>query len=240
MQYPRVVATAAVAVIAIAVGAAILPEPLGPAPVVVELFTSQGCSSCPPAEALLSQLRGRRGVIPLAFHVDYWDHYGWRDPFSSRLWSQRQFIYVHAMHLNSGFTPQAVVNGSAQVVGSNQSGLERAIEEASHRPVVGSVSVDASRKADTIVANVRANAPQPYDILLAVFENEATTNIGAGENAGRTQSDTAIVRTLQRVMPGTVTLHVDPAWKDLGVAVFLQNRETLEIGNAALSAAPAR
>src|SRR5437764_14523810 len=92
-----------------------LAQRLGPAPVVVELFTSQGCSSCPPADQLVSEiahdasLRGR--VIPLTFHVDYWDRLGWRDPFSSAEWSRRQYAYVHALHVNSAYTPQIVVGG---------------------------------------------------------------------------------------------------------------------------------
>src|SRR6476646_10282347 len=99
--------------------------------VVVELFTSQGCSSCPPADELLGRiardpsLRGR--VIPLAFHVDYWDHLGWRDPFSSPEWSQRQLDYVRAMHLSGAYTPQAVVGGAREFVGSNESQLFSAI-----------------------------------------------------------------------------------------------------------------
>ena len=92
------------------------PPKLGPAPAVVELFTSQGCSSCPPADALIHDIandpamRGR--VIPLAFHVDYWDSLGWRDPFSSVDWTQRQTRYARTMRLSSAYTPQAVVNGS--------------------------------------------------------------------------------------------------------------------------------
>src|SRR3954454_13978052 len=95
---------------------------LGPNPVVVELFTSQGCSSCPPADALIHDIttdpamRGR--VIPLAFHVDYWDSLGWRDPFSSAEWTQRQARYARTMRLSSAYTPQAVVNGSRKFVGS--------------------------------------------------------------------------------------------------------------------------
>src|SRR5216117_2013020 len=92
-----------------------LAQRLGPAPVVVELFTSQGCFSCPPADHIVSDiahdqsLLGR--VIPLTFHVDYWDRLGWRDPFSSPEWSRRQYVYVRALRANSAYTPQVVVGG---------------------------------------------------------------------------------------------------------------------------------
>src|SRR5262245_4669569 len=94
---------------------------VGQEPVVLELYTSQGCSSCPPADALLSELAREREVpvIALAYHVDYWNRLGWRDPFSSRDWSARQGQYVRVMKLDSAYTPQLVINGSRQVVGSN-------------------------------------------------------------------------------------------------------------------------
>lgn len=201
--------------------------------VVVELFTSQGCSSCPPADALLSQLRKHPHVIALAFHVDYWDHLGWRDPFSSRQWTQRQMMYVSSMHLQSAFTPQAVVDGAVQLVGSDKTALEAAIANASRRGAVGHVSVGASRNGNIVTARVRADAPAGYDAVLALFQNGVSTKIAAGENSGVTQTDDAIVRHVRRVSTGSVTLPVDPSWKDIGVAVFLQNRETLAIGDAA-------
>lgn len=212
-------------------------KPLGPAPVVVELFTSQGCSSCPPAEALFREiahdpsLRGK--VIPLAFHVDYWDRLGWRDPFSSADWTRRQQFYTRALRLDSAYTPQAVVNGSRQLVGSSSSGLRTAIDEASRRAVSGRVGIEASRTGATVTANVHADAPPGTDVMLALFENDVTTRIGAGENSGLTETEDAIVRRLLRVGNGTVTLPIDPSWKHLGVAVFLQDHNTLQIRNAA-------
>ena len=202
--------------------------------VVVELFTSQGCSSCPPADELISELRNTRGVVPLAFHVDYWDRLGWKDPFSSKLWTQRQMMYVGSMKLNSAYTPQAVVNGAKQLVGSSRGALMAAVVEASKQPAVGTVSVQATRTLNAVNAMVQASAPEGYDIVLALFQNRVTTNIRSGENAGRVETVDAVVRRLQRVTNGTVTLPVEASWRDLGVAVFLQNRETLEIRNAAV------
>src|SRR5687767_13376254 len=138
----------------------------GDQPVVVELFTSQGCSSCPPADALLRRiasdpdLRGR--VIPLAFHVDYWNHLGWRDPFSQRAWSQRQGDYIRAMKLESAYTPQIVINGKREMVGSSSGAVYRAIEEESRRAADGRVTL--TRDGRDVV--VRAESPRAnVDVL---------------------------------------------------------------------------
>ncbi|HKB80807.1 MAG TPA: DUF1223 domain-containing protein [Thermoanaerobaculia bacterium] len=205
------------------------------AAVVVELFTSQGCSSCPPAERLLSELaKHPANVIALSFHVDYWDQLGWRDPFSSRAWTQRQMLYVRSMRLNSAYTPQMVVDGKWQFVGSDDAALRRGVTEASRRAPAGSVSVQATRAPAAITATVQADAPPDADLVLVVFENGVTVHIAAGENEGLTQTNDAIVRTLMPVSPGTVTIPVDPSWKHLGVAVLLQDRKTHEIVNAAV------
>ena len=229
----RVLAAVIIAVIAVAVSATMMPKPLGPTPVIVELFTSQGCSSCPPADELISQLRKERGVIPLAFHVDYWDGLGWKDAFSSRQWTQRQMLYVRAMHLNSAYTPQAIVNGSVQLVGSSKGAMLNAIGAASQRPAVGKIAVNARREGNSIIADVQTEAPPEYDAFIAVFQNRASTEIEAGENGGRHVVEDAIVRRLQRASNGGVSLTVAPSWREVGVVVFLQNRETMEIRNAA-------
>ncbi|HEY6895451.1 MAG TPA: DUF1223 domain-containing protein [Rhodanobacteraceae bacterium] len=200
------------------------------AAVVVELFTSQGCSSCPPADALISQIeQTRRDVIPLAFHVDYWDNAFWHDPFSSHQWTIRQMMYVHAFGLNGAYTPQAIVAGSKQFVGSNAAAMNAAIRDAKS---FGSVSVEAKREANSIAATIKADAPPDTDIVLAVFENGVATQIKGGENMGRRATDDAVVRRIMRVRSGAVTIPVDPSWKNLGVAVFLQNEKTLAIGAA--------
>lgn len=206
---------------------------LGPTPVLVELFTSQGCSSCPPADELLrkiardEKLRGK--VIPLSFHVDYWNSLGWRDRFSSRDWSQRQGEYVRAMKLNSAYTPQVVVNGTREMVGSSSGAVYRAIEEESRRKPEGKISLLIDG-ADVIV---RAQAPRAdVELLVVAFENGATTNVKSGENAGRTISNDAIVRKLVRAgtvrgeIEQRVPLELGPR---MGVAAFLQDRATKRI-----------
>jgi hypothetical protein len=215
---------------------------LGPTPVVVELFTSQGCSSCPPADQIVSDLahddalRGR--VIPLTFHVDYWDRLGWRDPFSSAEWSRRQYTYVQALRANAAYTPQVVVGGARQFVGSNRAALEETLVALSHRKTMGSVSLTTTRSGAK--ATIHVNAKGSGNLLLAVFDNSAATSVRAGENLGRTIPNDATVRRLVRVgtltggvLDRQITLDVDPSWHEPGVAAFLQDEQTLAIGAAA-------
>jgi hypothetical protein len=219
-----------------------LAQRLGPAPVIVELFTSQGCSSCPPADQLVSEIAHDTSltghVIPLTFHVDYWDRLGWRDPFSSPEWSRRQYAYVRALRGNSAYTPQVVVGGSRQFVGSNRPALEETLVTLSHRKPAGDVQVTTTRHGTK--ATVHVNARGTGDLVLAVFDNSAPTPVRAGENGGRTIPNDATVRRLVRVgsLSGTVldrliTIDVDPSWHEPGVAAFLQDAETLAIGPAA-------
>jgi hypothetical protein len=240
MFRPRLaVAVAAIAIIAALTlrmhGAA--PK-LGPSPVIVELFTSQGCSSCPPADALIHDiandpaLRGR--VIPLAFHVDYWDSLGWRDPFSSKEWTQRQALYARTMRLSSAYTPQAVVNGTREFVGSNRSALSAALEKGSNEKLRADVTLAARREANSLIATIRGTVPANDDLMLAIVEDGVTTKVEHGENAGRALTNDAIVRRLVRVTgQTTVTVPVEPAWRNLSAAVFVQDRTTLAIGAAA-------
>lgn len=216
------------------------PPKLGPAPVVVELFTSQGCSSCPPADALIHDIandpamRGR--VIPLSFHVDYWDSLGWRDPFSSADWTKRQALYARAMHLSSAYTPQAVINGTREFVGSNRAAMSAALEKASNEKPRTEIALSARREGNSLVANIHATVPANDDLMLAIVEDGVTTKIKHGENAGRTITNDAIVRKLIRVTGRTtVTVPLDSAWHNVGAAAFVQDRATLAIGAAAFA-----
>src|SRR3954469_9038648 len=157
------------------------PPKLGPSPVIVELFTSQGCSSCPPADALIHDIasdpamRGR--VIPLAFHVDYWDSLGWRDPFSSTDWTQRQARYARTMRISSAYTPQAVINGSREFVGSNRAAMSAALEKASNEKPRVDITLTSRREGNSLIANIHANVAANDDLLLAIVENGVTTKI---------------------------------------------------------------
>lgn len=235
--------TAVLAAGAVAVQLARADEPfasrLGTTPVIVELFTSQGCSSCPPADELMTRishdesLKGK--VIPVVFHVDYWDDGGWRDPFASHAWTQRQATYVQKLHAKDSYTPQAIVSGRKELVGSNGPALQSAIIEASHAQPGGTITLDAKRDGKSIVADVSGSGGPSNDIVVAVVEYDIPTNVGAGENKGRTIVNDAIVRSLQRVKPGHVKLNADPSWQHLAVVAFLQDRDTLAITNATVT-----
>src|SRR6266404_113289 len=122
----------------------VLPAQAGERPIVVELFTSEGCSSCPPADALLAELASRPDVLTLSFHVDYWDRLGWKDPFSSREANERQNRYATLLDLATVYTPQVVVDGRWQAVGSDRADVERALDRArrDRREVPVTLAVD--------------------------------------------------------------------------------------------------
>lgn len=162
-----------------------------PKPVVLELFTSQGCSSCPPADALLGQLSRRPDVIALAWHVDYWDRLGWRDRFASRAATTRQKAYAHRLG-SDVFTPALVVDGSKVVVGSQRAAVEAAIEAASVLPV----AVTLSRSEDATVVEVGA-APGPVLAQRFIYDPEQATDVGAGENDGARLREFRIVREVE-------------------------------------------
>src|ERR1700722_13811624 len=160
-------------------------------PAVVELFTSQGCSSCPPADRVLGDLSTIPNVTALAFHVDYWDNIGWRDPFSIPNAVERQHRYVQALNLSSAFTPQAVINGQSSFVGSDKARILNAVAEATNDAVP--VSLEVSDGVLTV------NLPErqlrtAYTVFVAAYLPQASTPVGRGENSGRTLQEFNIVR----------------------------------------------
>jgi hypothetical protein len=184
------VATVAIATVAKA-GPVQANEPRA-APVVVELFTSQGCSSCPPADAFLTDLaRQRRDVLPLAFHVTYWDYLGWKDPYSFDAATARQRAYARFLGQDGVYTPQMVVDGATEFVGSSRSrGLE-AIAGAARKPV----TVGLTREGANLLVTI-GDGPGHGQVLLVGFDPVHETRIGRGENGGRTLTESNIVRSL--------------------------------------------
>ncbi|MCE4223017.1 DUF1223 domain-containing protein [Methylobacterium sp. C25] len=203
-------------------------------PVVVELFTSQGCSSCPPADEHLRQLaQGRRDVLPLAFHVTYWNRLGWRDPFSLEAATERQADYGSRLGETS-FTPQAVIDGQTSVVGSRRGEVEAAITSARSQARTA-VPLTISRSGAGV--NIAVGAGQGEGRLLLVgFDREHTTAIGRGENSGRRLTEANIVRSLREIgrwKGSAVTLaEAAPAGED--AALILQAADGRILGAARL------
>jgi hypothetical protein len=166
-------------------------------PIVVELFTSQGCSSCPPADALLGELARRRDVLPLAFHVDYWDRLGWKDPYSSAAATQRQRAYAQQLHTAHVYTPQMVVDGRIDVVGSYRDQVLRAIDQAQDAAVA--VPVECAVAGDGVGVRVAGGRPElrRATLWLIGFDRHRVTQVGAGENGGRALAEWHIVRGLE-------------------------------------------
>jgi hypothetical protein len=215
--------------------------------VVVELFTSEGCSSCPPADALLSQLSKQRNavrgidLILLEEHVEYWNGQGWRDRFSAPAYTQRQYDYVHQLRLETPYTPQVVVDGHGQASGGNAGALNRLIAESSQASKSAKVTLEPIAP-DKWKVTVADPGDRELKVLLAVTEDNLETKVGGGENGGRTLTHDAVVRELQPI--GTVTSGrfervVSPQakteWKqdDLRVVVLVQDADSGAIHGAA-------
>lgn len=188
-------------------------------PVLVELFTSEGCSSCPPGDRLLEQLDPQ--AVVLGEHVDYWDHQGWRDRFSSHAFTERQENYARWFGLDSPYTPQMVVDGAAELNGSDNRRAAEEIAKAAARP---KAHIELTADGGRLLVRV-SGAPDAGDVMLAFAENSAASQVKAGENRGRELHHVAIVRALRKI--GSVkrgelfTTHIDPG-PGQRVVVFVQ------------------
>jgi hypothetical protein len=213
------------------------PRPAAEGPLVIELFTSQGCSSCPPADQLLSRLAtagtlGDRALAPLAFHVDYWNDLGWADPYSSPAWTERQRQYSRAIRDARVYTPELVVGGASGVIGSNLAAVTEAVQSAAHP---GLLAATAAWTKDSVAVTV--TAPGDAEVWVALWEDGTRTRIPRGENAGETLSGDRVVRRLERVaavgQKASSVIKLDPGWQPGGAVVFAQ-REDRRIVAAAL------
>jgi hypothetical protein len=207
-------------------------------PLVVELFTSQGCSSCPPADQLLSKLAaagalGDRALAPLTFHVDYWNDLGWPDPYSSPAWTERQRQYARSIGDDRVYTPELVVGGAAGMVGSNLSAVTQAVQRAAHPAVL-----TATAAWDKDAVTITATAPGDADVWVAVWEDSTSTRVTRGENAGETLGSDRVVRRLERVaaagQKATATIKLDPKWRAGGVVAFAQRTDRKIVASALL------
>ena len=222
-------------------------------PVLVELFTSEGCSSCPPADALLAKFLREQPmadveIIPLSLHVDYWDHQGWKDPFASKVFTSRQEAYSKIFGADRLYTPQVVVDGREELNGSDEAGLRRVVQAAAARPHLA-LRVDARARGSSVrLALDLPAAPadaEPIDVLVALTEDDLSSIVRRGENGGRTLSHVAVVRKLEAlgsleretfVADGQMSL--DRTWKPakMRAVAWLQGRRTRHVYGAASSA----
>ncbi len=165
-------------------------------PVVVELYTSQGCSSCPPADAILGELAERDDVIALALHVDYWDYIGWKDDFADPSFSKRQRSYARVAGARSVYTPQMIVDGADHISGTKPMKLMERIEV--HKARATPVSVRLTRDGDRVRIRATSTEPLPRGatVRVATYLPQATVDISRGENAGRRLTYHNVVRNL--------------------------------------------
>ena len=215
----------------------------GKRPVLVELFTSEGCSSCPPADKVLmtlqrDQLVPNAEVITLGFHVDYWDRLGWKDRFSSAEFTRRQEAYAAQFGNDSSYTPQIVVDGVSEFVGSNRG---RANEEIAKSAMSAKGTIDLKIDKDKLSGIIAGLANKTNaTIYLAVAESELSNQVSRGENSGSTLEHASVVRELKQI--GTidckdagktfdVVLPVNPDWKagNIRYVIFVQENSTLKI-----------
>ncbi|GAB5534536.1 MAG: DUF1223 domain-containing protein [Rubricoccaceae bacterium] len=196
-------------------------------PVVLELFTSEGCSSCPPADALLAELHAAHGdhLIALAYHVDYWDRLGWADPYGDPAYSQRQRAYARAGN-GRVYTPQMIVGGTNEFVGSNRAQAHAAIGEANELMVDVSLTAQALG-TDAAIEVFIAEAPEASVLHLALVQKATSTDVRRGENRGRRLEHVRVVRQLVTgpAMSGSHTLRLPDGLRagDVQVVALVQD-----------------
>ncbi|WP_394845888.1 DUF1223 domain-containing protein [Pendulispora brunnea] len=242
---------AAVAVVALAAGSswadAPAPKATGPAvPVVVELFSSEGCSSCPPADKFLDELERTQpvdgvSIIALGEHVDYWDDLGWPDRFASPRFTARQKQYAGVLEDSRTYTPELVIDGRTILDRGDRASTARALQAAAREP---RARVTLNRRGDRVAVDV-ANVPAGNDtaeVWLAITESGLSTNVQRGENAGRVLAHAPVVRALRKLgnaeggaFRGDAALELDPKWKAsaLHTVVFVQRAKSRRIVGAA-------
>jgi hypothetical protein len=207
-------------------------------PVVVELFTSQGCSSCPPADKLLGELAKRRDVIALGFHITYWDGAAWRDPFSHPASTERQTAYDKRLTGGQIYTPQMVIDGTVDAIGSDRDAVLAAIGAA--KPETLAPVIFAGDRRSVVIGPGTLTGAGKGQVLLVRFVRSRTTHVAGGENADRTALDNNAVEVLAPLgaWDGTaVNFPIEPPGEGQGVAVLVQAPDGKILGAAALSGA---
>jgi hypothetical protein len=216
---------------------------------VIELFTSEGCSSCPPADAVVAKVEKESDDKPiyiLAYHVDYWNSLGWKDNFSSADYSRRQKQYAQWLHLESVYTPQIVVNGRTEFVGSEEGTLRSAIKSSLQKETEVAITLnDVKAISNKASLKYQAQGISAGNVLLiALVQKSAQTKVGGGENGGRTLSHVQIVRVIKSIPlkteMGSAEINLPDGFTPQGyeLIAFVQNIANGEITGAAKSAFP--
>ena len=223
-------------------------------PVLVELFTSEGCNTCPPADKILGYMEEKQPfpgttVIALEEHVDYWNHDGWTDPFSSAKWTERQQNYENIFKKPEPYTPQMVIDGTKELVGSNGPGVVEAVKAAVQVPktdvkiVAGTVDPKGERHYTVTTGKlVGAKGGDSAEVWLAVTEDGLQSTVSAGENSGQTLHHAATMRSLQKIgvadagktpdsFSGDAAVKFDPKWNAANshVVVFIQEKKSRDV-----------
>lgn len=212
-------------------------------PVLVELFTSEGCPTCPPADKYLAFLEKSQPfagaeLITLAWHVDYWDSFGWKDEFSSPVYSQRQVVYSRALNIGGTYTPQMFVDGTTYFVGTKADKAEKAITEAVKNP---KAKIELSLNKDALKINIpELPRHERSTVFLAYTEGNLVRKIGRGNNAGKTLEHTSVVRSVQSIgmieasqpdFQAEYFIQFQPEWvkENLKIVVFVQENGSRKI-----------
>lgn len=233
------------------------PPASQPSPVVVELFTSEGCSSCPPADAFLAKLAEQGPahnlhIVALEEHVDYWDDQGWHDPFSSHNWTTRQYAYAGVLGNKNPYTPQLVVDGSVECSGGQQQqAVQTIFKEASQAKTPVTLSQGEAGKPGSENFSVQVGKLSPTakggsaEVWLAITETGLRSSVTKGENAGHELSHAAVVRSMRKIgdakpdrdvaFSGDAAIPIRNEWKleNLKAVVFVQEKNSLRILGAA-------
>ena len=204
----------------------------------VELFTSEGCSSCPAAEETVARLAAKNspGVFILSYHVDYWDKLGWKDQFSNAAYTQKQREYASAFNLNSIYTPQAIVNGATELVGSDEDRLITAVNKLLITSPTQIISLNIQRNDHyiSIDYNIAGDKKDPQIVNFALVQPEAIIPVKRGENGGRTLHHINVVRALKTVndvAKGNITLEIPADIKamPLQLIAYTQHKKSLQV-----------
>ena len=227
-------------------------------PILAELFTAEGCSSCPAADKILEWLSKEQPVdgvfvVAMSEHVTYWDHQGWKDPFGSPRFTERQQMYARRLGVADIFTPQLVIDGTVQMIGSDTAALKRALADASRRPkppliVNASLTANGEVNGSASGPGLEAGAVEGADLVWALTEDDLTVDVSRGENAKRTLHHSGVVRVLSEkkiargnAAPMTVVMRVPPGARhgNLRLVAFVQSprsKRVVSVGSTRVSA----